>query len=210
MDIINKHQTSLNRFNEFLPDHMKLSEQNVEGFLYDKMRSNYIMLHTWVCLTHMDLYRFALPDFNTGQISDFQRAIPYEFLVRCQSQVVAYACSLAQFWMYAGEMIGTRARSSISKGLLTIDWMIGAGAVDVVTVLLTARKYPSLYRKLRDGSSAQLCKAKDVDDDMLSSMISSMISVLDMVKPLVPRIESYVRVTTLLLACCLSLLTCPI
>lgn len=192
MSTITNFQTTLNRFNESLPDRLKLSEVNVEAHLNSRERPSYIMLHTWVCLTHIDLYRFSMPSLKDQTIPESPYSIPYEFLRRCQNQVVAYACSLAQFWIYSLEMIQSHKATVVSKGLVTIDWMIGACVVDVTTILLTARKHPVLYRNLRDGSSAQLCRSREVDDSFLATMISGMINVLDVAKPYLPRIESYV------------------
>ncbi|ORY70095.1 uncharacterized protein BCR38DRAFT_99560 [Pseudomassariella vexata] len=191
MDIVNRYQITLNRFNETLPDRLKLTEVNVYAHLDRPDRPSYVMLHTWICQTVMDLYRFSLPNAKGSTYKDHLARIPQEFLLRSQQQAVAHAVSLAQFWTYSLEMIQNNA-STVSKGVVTVDWMVGACAVEVTTILLTARKY-ELYRGLRDGSSAQLCRSRDVDDDMLETLIAKVILILETLKPLLPRIESYLE-----------------
>lgn len=114
-----------------------------------------------------------------------------EFLLRSQQQAVSYAICLAQTWDYCAENIRKGASTGITKGLVTVDWMIGACAVDVTHVLLAARKH-NLYENLRGNSSAQMCLGKTIDDELLQCLISNIIALLDHLVILLPRIEHYV------------------
>jgi hypothetical protein len=104
---------------------------------------------------------------------------------------VSYAICLAQTWDYCTENIKKAASVGINKGLVSVDWMIGACAVDVIHVLLAARKH-SLYENLRGNSSAQMCHLKPIDDELLACLISNILALLRHLVILLPRIEHYV------------------
>lgn len=160
MEHVNQYQTALYRFTDSLPEQLKLSVANVDAHILRPDRPSYTMLHTWYCQTHIELYSFSLHALKRSTTND---SVPWEFflrshqdfLLRSQQQAVSYAICLAQTWEYSLQNIKKNPSASLRHGLVTVDWMVGACAVDVVEVLLAARKY-KLYENLRGNTSAQM------------------------------------------------------
>jgi hypothetical protein len=159
MEHVNNHQIALNRFSDSLPPNLRLSVANVDAHLHRPDRASFTMLHTWFCQTHIELYSFslqALKETTPDSLSwDFFLRSQDQFTFRCQQQAVSYAICLAQTWDYCHSNIKKGGSTAIGKGLVTVDWMVGACAVDVIDVLLVARKH-KLYENLRGNTSAQM------------------------------------------------------
>lgn len=160
MEHVNQYQTALYRFTDTLPENLKLSVDTVDAHILRPDRPSFSMLHTWYCQTHIELYSFSLHALGQSTAQDplpweFFLRSQQEFLRRSQQQAVAYAICLAQTWEYTIRSVKKHPSASLRHGLVTVDWMIGACAVDVVEVLLAARKY-KLYRNLRGNTSAPM------------------------------------------------------
>lgn len=216
MEHVNQYQTALYRFSDSLPEHLKLSVANVDAHILRPDRPSYTMLHTWYCQTHIELYSFSLHALkkSTSQDSipwDFFLRSNQEFLFRSQQQAVSYAICLSQTWEYSLQNIKRNPSATLKSGLVTVDWMVGACAVDVVEVLLTARKY-KLYDDLRGNTSAQMvgsprdksingqhnadtftqCYRKPIDDGLLAGLISNIVKLVNDLARFLPRVEHYV------------------
>ncbi|KAK8041927.1 zinc finger transcription factor 1 [Apiospora rasikravindrae] len=191
MTTVNHLQVLMVRFKDSLPDRIRLSPQSMQDHLSRPDRTSFLTLHLWVAQTYVDLYRFSLPKLADSSPPKYPEDIPWDWLDIAQRQATAYAIHQAQFWTFQMHLI--RQNSGVSKNLVTADWMIGACAVDCATVLLIARKYEIWKRALKDGSTAPLCLAKPIDDDLLSFLVSSLVSILETLKPFLPRVESYQR-----------------
>ncbi|KAK7952568.1 uncharacterized protein PG986_008296 [Apiospora aurea] len=190
MATVNHLQVLMVRFKDSLPDRVRLSPQSMQDHLSRPDRTSFLTLHLWVAQTYVDLYRFSLPKLADSSPPRYPEDIPWDWLDIAQRQATAYAIHQAQFWTFQMHLI--RQNSGVSKNLVTADWMIGACAVDCATVLLIARKYEIWKRALKDGSTAPLCLAKPIDDDLLSFLVSSLVSILETLKLFLPRVESYV------------------
>ncbi|KAI0168418.1 hypothetical protein BJ166DRAFT_256381 [Pestalotiopsis sp. NC0098] len=195
MEHVNQYQTALYRFSDSLPEHLKLSVANVDAHILRPNRPSFTMLHTWYCQTHIELYSFSLHALkrSNGQDHvpwDFFLRSNQDFLLRSQQQAVSYAICLAQTWEYSLQNIKRCPSATLRSGLVTVDWMVGACAVDVVEVLLTARKY-KLYNNLRGNTSAQMCYLKPIDDSLLSGLISNIVSLVNDLAMYLPRVEHY-------------------
>ncbi|KAF7535209.1 hypothetical protein G7054_g5541 [Neopestalotiopsis clavispora] len=195
MEHVNQYQTALYRFSDSLPEHLKLSVANVDAHILRPDRPSYTMLHTWYCQTHIELYSFSLHALkkSTSQDSipwDFFLRSNQEFLFRSQQQAVSYAICLSQTWEYSLQNIKRNPSATLKSGLVTVDWMVGACAVDVVEVLLTARKY-KLYDDLRGNTSAQMCYRKPIDDGLLAGLISNIVKLVNDLARFLPRVEHY-------------------
>lgn len=162
MDTVNKFQAAVNRFKESLPEPVKLCPQAIHDYVLRPDRTAFITLHLWVAQTHMDLYRFSMPKLKKTAVPEYPADLPWEWLDMAQRQATAYAIHQAQFWTYQLHII--QEKGALSKALMTVDWMIGACAVDCSTLLLTARKHELWRRDLKEGSTAPLCLAKPIDD----------------------------------------------
>ncbi|KAK8026564.1 zinc finger transcription factor 1 [Apiospora marii] len=191
MATVNHLQVLMVRFKDTLPDRVRLSPQSLQDHLNRPDRTSFLTLHLWVAQTYVDLYRFSLPRLADSTAPRYPEDIPWEWLDISQRQATAYAIHQAQFWTFQMHLI--RQHSGVSKNLVTADWMIGACAVDCATVLLIARKYEIWKRALKEGSTAPLCLAKPIDDDLLSFLVSSLVSILETLKPFLPRVEAYQR-----------------
>lgn len=179
MEHVNQFQTALYRFSDSLPDHLKLSVANIDAHLIRPDRPSFTMLHTWYCQTHIELYSFSL---HALKRSSSQESVPWEFflrshqqfLFRSQQQAVSYAICLAQTWEYSLENVKQNVdknpAASLRHGLVTVDWMVGACAVDVVEVLLAARKY-KLYENLRGNTSAQMVSKSRIIGHMAPTLV---------------------------------------
>ncbi|KAM0812662.1 hypothetical protein AB5N19_12653 [Seiridium cardinale] len=195
MEHVNQYQTALYRFSDTLPEHLKLSVLNVDAHVHRPDRPSFTMLHTWYCQTHIELYSFSLHALKRATTHD---SVPWEFflrshqdfLLRSQQQAVSYAICLAQTWEYSHQHIATTPSTSLKSGLVTVDWMIGACAVDVMEVLLAARRY-RLYEDLRGNTSAQMCFSKPIDDDLLAHLISNVMKIVGDLAAYLPRVEHY-------------------
>lgn len=195
MQHVNQYQTALYRFTDSLPEHLKLSVSNVDAHIHRPNRPSYTMLHTWYCQTHIELYSFSLHALKQSTSPD---SVPWEFflrsqrdfLLRSQQQAVSYAICLAQTWEYCLQNVQRTPSATLRHGLVTVDWMIGACAVDVVEVLLAARKY-RLYNNLKSNTSAQMCYLKPIDDDLLASLIASIVKLVGDLAAYLPRVEHY-------------------
>ncbi|ETS76310.1 hypothetical protein PFICI_11697 [Pestalotiopsis fici W106-1] len=195
MEHVNQFQTALYRFSDSLPEHLKLSVANVDSHILRPDRPSYTMLHTWYCQTHIELYSFSLHALkkSTPQDSipwDFFLRSNQDFLFRSQQQAVSYAICLSQTWEYSLQNIKRNPSATLKSGLVTVDWMVGACAVDVVEVLLTARRY-KLYENLRGNTSAQMCYSKPVDDSLLAGLISKIVMLVNDLAMFLPRVEHY-------------------
>ncbi|KAK8048439.1 zinc finger transcription factor 1 [Apiospora phragmitis] len=191
MATVNHLQVLMVRFKDSLPDRIRLSPQSMQDHLSRPDRTSFLTLHLWVAQTYVDLYRFSLPKLADSTPPRYPEDIPWDWLDIAQRQATAYAIHQAQFWTFQMHLI--RQNSGVSKNLVTADWMIGACAVDCATVLLIARKYEIWRRALKEGSTAPLCLAKPIDDDLLSFLVSSLVSILETLKPFLPRVEAYQR-----------------
>ncbi|KAK6067711.1 GNAT family protein [Seiridium cupressi] len=195
MEHVNQYQTALYRFSDTLPEHLKLSVLNVDAHVHRPDRPSFTMLHTWYCQTHIELYSFSLHALKRSTTQD---SVPWEFflrshqdfLLRSQQQAVSYAICLAQTWDYSHQHIANTPSTSLKSGLVTVDWMIGACAVDVMEVLLAARRY-RLYENLRGNTSAQMCFSKTIDDDLLAHLISNVMKIVGDLAAYLPRVEHY-------------------
>ncbi|KAI1867032.1 hypothetical protein JX265_007608 [Neoarthrinium moseri] len=201
MEHVNQFQIALHRFSDSLPENLRLSVANVDAHLLRPDRASYTMLHTWFCQTHIELYSFSLQTLKEQSMRDSASGIPWEFflrshqpfLFRCQQQAIAYAICLAQTWDYCLHNIKKGPKTSIAQGLVTVDWMVGACAVDVVDALLVARKH-RLYEDLRGNTSAQMCYSKPIDDTLLASLTSTIVKLVDDLVKFLPRVEHYNQV----------------
>ncbi|KAK6843683.1 zinc finger transcription factor 1 [Apiospora arundinis] len=191
MATVNHLQVLMVKFKDSLPDRVRLSPQSMQDHLNRPDRTSFLTLHLWVAQTYVDLYRFSLPKLADSTPPKYPEDIPWEWLDIAQRQATAYAIHQAQFWTYQMHLI--RQNSGVSKNLVTADWMIGACAVDCATVLLIARKYAIWKRALKEGSTAPLCLAKPIDDELLAFLVSSLVSILETLKPYLPRVEAYQR-----------------
>ncbi|KAK8124825.1 uncharacterized protein PG998_000584 [Apiospora kogelbergensis] len=191
MATVNHLQVLMVRFKDSLPDRIRLGPQSLQDHLNRPDRTSFLTLHLWVAQTYVDLYRFSLPRLADSTPAKYPEGIPWEWLDIAQRQATAYAIHQAQFWTYQMHLI--RQNSGVSKNLVTADWMIGACAVDCATVLLVARKYEIWKRALKEGSTAPLCLAKPIDDELLAFLVSSLVSILETLKPYLPRVEAYQR-----------------
>ncbi|KAK7965301.1 fungal-specific transcription factor domain-containing protein [Apiospora saccharicola] len=191
MATVNNLQVLMVRFKDTLPDRVRLSPQSLQDHLNRPDRTSFLTLHLWVAQTYVDLYRFSLPKLADSSPPRYPEDIPWEWLDISQRQATAYAIHQAQFWTFQMHLI--RQHSGVSKNLVTADWMIGACAVDCATVLLIARKYAIWKRDLKEGSTAPLCLAKPIDDELLSFLVASLVSILETLKPFLPRVEAYQR-----------------
>ncbi|KAK8139151.1 hypothetical protein PG984_002531 [Apiospora sp. TS-2023a] len=189
MATVNNLQVLMVRFKDTLPDRVRLSPQSLQDHLNRPDRTSFLTLHLWVAQTYVDLYRFSLPKLADSSPPRYPEDIPWEWLDISQRQATAYAIHQAQFWTFQMHLI--RQHSGVSKNLVTADWMIGACAVDCATVLLIARKYEIWKRDLKEGSTAPLCLAKPIDDELLSFLVASLVSILETLKPFLPRVEAY-------------------
>jgi hypothetical protein len=175
MAVVSRFQRTLNDFTGSLPELLNSSAASVEAHLHRPDRAAYITLHTWFGITHIELYRFALSHLRDPTAPTYCPDVPREFMLSSRQQAVAYAVSLAQLWKHHIDMV--LECSVPEKGLVTIDWMVGAWFVEVATILLMARKH-RLWHNLVQGSSAYLCRRKPIDDDLLASLLSSMCGIV--------------------------------
>ena len=96
MSEIRALQNELGRFHLSLPEEYKLNDQVVEHIIGTEERNGYIYLHSHIGVSHVDLYRFALPGVH-GTAPDLLQRLPREFVLSSQKQAVAHSISVATF-----------------------------------------------------------------------------------------------------------------
>lgn len=122
---VNQLQTALVKFNQNLPESLKVADQATINRWFDLPEcSSFFILHSTYWELHIDLYRFSVPGLREAMASEVERGLPREFVVQSQKQAVGYAVCLSRFWEYVQEIVAKRPYVDGTERLITIDFPV--------------------------------------------------------------------------------------
>ncbi|KAG6004288.1 hypothetical protein E4U21_001185 [Claviceps maximensis] len=167
---INGLQNELTRFHMSLPPEVLLSDHTVTKYMASPERAGYVFLHTYLAISHIDLYRFSLPGQREKVSSDILHKLPREFVARSQKQAVAHAMCLGRFC----DAIQTEVDKLQDGGKLELagDYSTFQMSTHCVRVLLIALQY-KLYREIIDVTTAPLWRSVEVNEAHIHFLIDA-------------------------------------
>lgn len=225
LEAVERMQTELFQFHQSLPDSVKVTGTagpNFRHWAASPECGSYVMLYTFFCELHIDLYRFSVPGLREEADPEILSHLPVEFVEKSKIQAVGYAVSLSRFWRSMKELVDQRPADDGTERMLTadvtlvclplvlskscpygkgMDCLINAdldcqtvSIIQCTKVLLAARKH-RLFTHLEEGSSAPLVRPEPVTDESLAALIQTNMSCLDAVAKFYPRaVEIWVSI----------------
>jgi len=194
-DIVSLQQ-EISSFSTSLPDELRLNDANIVSWLGRPEHQVYRFLHEWICILHIDLYRFSLPAIRETGDSELIKILPSDFRVKSQMQAVAHAITLASFWevcLHGSNL--TRSGNAVLLG----DHNIMACAQQCIKVLLITLKH-GLHGKLRWlDTTAPLWRtlgSKPITSQSLRALIDVALRVLEPWADIIPSIKPQVTCRT--------------
>jgi hypothetical protein len=145
MERVNSLQAEISAFAMALPDELRLNDANILSWVGRPESQVYLFLHEWICILHMDLYRFSLPAIRETGDQDLIKILPTDYKIKCQMQAIAHAITLASFWeacLHESKMVGS------GKEVLLGDYNIMPCVQQCIKVLLVTLKH-GLHARLR-------------------------------------------------------------
>lgn len=150
MKEIHQLQKELSRLHLGFPITLQLNDASMDHYMSSPDRLGYVWLHNHVGVSHIDLYRFALPgieDFSP----EYLAKLPAEFVAMSRKQAVAHGLSVARFIRGVYEA-SKREPSTISVKLIG-DYSICHMSTQALRVILIALQY-DLYINIQDCTTA--------------------------------------------------------
>jgi hypothetical protein len=175
-------QRLLLHFVDSLPDTLKRSASNVAKHFGTSELAGFVMLHTWICELHIELYRFSLPTAQKGRKALHER-LPQVFLNRCRGQALSWALSLAQFWESLRQLQLDRPPGPTR--LVVADFSITTCVAQSTLVLLDGH-HCGLYPLVKDYGTAPLLNA-EIDANTHHRLVQNNIRLLDDMAFCMPR-----------------------
>ena len=168
------YQGELNRIHASLPDDVRLGDQSISRYMSSVERAGFVFLHTHLAVSHMDLYRFALPNMQEQTSPEVLRQLPKEFTTKCQKQTVAHALCLARFYEAIQHEIEKRPKDGNCN--LAGDCTISHMATQCIRVLLISMQH-NLYEDLEQHTTAPLWRYEPVDEARIRSLMDACLRV---------------------------------
>ncbi len=181
---VRRLQIRLTSFRETLPATYEMTQRNMRQLCCTDEWVGFVILHSWICQLHIDLYSFALPEIKENTNSELLHGLPAGFLRKARGQAVGWAVNYSQLWESLQTLLEEQPRARAP--LVAASPWIGACTVQSSKVLLLSKKY-GLYSHLREHTSAPLRSGGTVDDTMHNALIQSNLSSLDNISHLLPR-----------------------
>lgn len=185
MSGINGFQNALSQLHAALPLHLRLSEQTIAAHMSCPQRSGYIHFHTHFLVSHIDLYRFALPGFHQKNYRDALMKLPRDFIAKSQRQAISHAICLAKFCEDILKESKASAHRNGSSTTSTSDALKMAGdptiahmatqGLRVLLVALQHRLYEGL--DLAEHSTVPIWRHETTDWSRIRSLIDSLVKI---------------------------------
>lgn len=121
---ISELQTDLIEFHQSLPDCVKVTGTTGTNFQYwvnSPEFGSFVMLYTFFCELHIDLYRFSIPGLREEADPEIMSRLPVEFVEKSKKQAVAFAVSVSRFWRSMKELVDQRPPDDGTEKMLTAD-----------------------------------------------------------------------------------------
>lgn len=123
LEAVNRMQTELFQFHQSLPDCVKVTgtDTNLRHWAASPECGSFVMLYTFFCELHIDLYRFSIPGLREEADPEILGHLPVDFVEKSKSQAVGYAVSLSRFWRSMKELVDERPADDGTEKMLAAD-----------------------------------------------------------------------------------------
>ena len=170
MSNIESLQAELTQYHKGLPSELLLTDESIAKYMRRPERAGFVWLHSHFYVSHIDLYRFALPRQRDKASTEILRRLPRDFLARAQRQAVAHAMALARFYDAIQTEVDNMPKSNMM--MLAGDVSTFQISTPCVRVLLLALQF-GLYKDLSDVPISELSLEIKPDETYMRYLIDA-------------------------------------
>jgi hypothetical protein len=168
MEDISNWQNELSRFHASIPDDIRLSDQSIKKYMASSERVGFVYFHTHLSVSHIDLYRFALPGILDSSRNNILRKLPLDFIEKSRKQAVAHALVTGRFCVAVQNEIERLPDTGHLK--LAGDCTISHMVTQSLRVFLIAMQH-NIYDNLTEGTSAPLWRWQEPNEQHIRTLI---------------------------------------
>lgn len=169
MEDINNFQQELSRFNMSIPDDIRLTDASVAKYMASPERAAFVFLHAHLSISHIDLYRFALPGILDTDKNDILQRLPKDFVERSKKQAVAHALCNGRFFVAIQKEVD---KLPVIPGKINLagDCTITNMATQSLRIFLIAMQH-RIYDNLTEDTTAPLWRYQQPNEPYIRHLI---------------------------------------
>jgi hypothetical protein len=170
MEDISNWQNELTRFHASIPDDIRLSDTSIAKYMASTERVGFVYFHTHLSVSHIDLYRFALPGILDSSRNNILRRLPQAFIDMARKQAVAHALCTGRFCVAIQDVVDRLP----SNGRLRLagDCTISHMVTQTLRVFLIAMQH-KIYDNITDNTTAPLWRYQEPNEEYIRGLIDN-------------------------------------
>ena len=168
MEDISNWQNELTRFHASIPDDIRLSDASIAKYMASSERVGYVYFHTHLSVSHIDLYRFALPGILDSSRNNILRRLPQAFIDKSRKQAVAHALCTGRFCVAIQDVVDRLPGTGRLR--LASDCTISHMVTQSLRVFLIAMQH-KIYDNITENTTAPLWRYQEPNEQYIRGLI---------------------------------------